>query len=187
PAPLGRLNDEEHCRTFSAPYVGGNAVSSPSDRARKLQQEAFLFDGLLAGPPSPALVDRLLEIGFDSANWTVGGHADSSESLLQKIATYYWLRDAVPDKVHLVTSGADLDAPEHQGKLRVIMGIQGVEPIGKKFHFISILHALGLRLLQLTYNDANAVGNGCLEPDDRGLTHFGIQLVREANRLGMIV
>lgn len=155
--------------------------------AGQIQQSAFVFDGLVAGPPSPTVVDRLINTGYSGANWTVAGHADSALGAMKKIATFYWLRDALPEKVHLVSSAAELDDPTLSGKLRIVMGFQGAEPLGTDFHIVSIFHALGVRIIQLTYNGANALGNGCLETDDRGLTRFGIEVVREMNRLGMLV
>jgi membrane dipeptidase len=129
----------------------------------------------------------LLKAGYSGANWTVAGRNDTTEDALQKIAAFFWLRDEMPERVHIVTGAANLEAPEHQEKLRIVLGFQGAEPIDRHFHFVSIFHALGVRIIQLTYNEGNLLGSGCLEPDDRGLTHYGIQIVRELNRLGMLV
>jgi membrane dipeptidase len=49
------------------------------------------------------------------------------------------------------------------------------------------MYKLGLRSLQLTYMERNLLGDGCLEPENRGLTNFGMQIVRECNRLGILV
>jgi membrane dipeptidase len=46
---------------------------------------------------------------------------------------------------------------------------------------------MGLRVLQLTYMERNFIGDGCLEPENRGLTHFGIQVVRDCNNVGVLV
>lgn len=157
------------------------------DRTRDLQREAYVFDGLLTGPPSPSMIHRLLKGGYNAANWTVAGHSDSTESAMHKIATFYWLRDHMPDTVQIVESKEDLDSVADEGKLGILIGFQGAEPIDRHFHFVSVFHKLGLRVLQLTYNERNLLGDGCLEPENRGLTHLGIQIVRELNRLGMLV
>ena len=163
------------------------STSETDITALSLQQNAFVFDGLFVGSPGPSIVHRLLATGYNGVNWTVAGHADSTSAALKKIATFYWLRDELPEHVCLVESKSDLDDPILDKKLRIVMGFQGTEPLGNEFHFVSIFHALGLRIIQLTYNGANALGSGCLEPDDRGLSHFGIEVVREMNRLGMLV
>ena len=158
-----------------------------SDEARALQRDAFVIDALVAAPQSPAIVDRLLAAGYDAVNWTVAGHSESTDGALARIAAFYWLRDAIPDRLAIVRSAADLDGASGSGLLRALLGFQGAEPLGHHLHLVAIFHALGVRVIQLTYNEANPLGSGCLEPDDRGLTHFGIQVVREMNRLGMVV
>jgi membrane dipeptidase len=148
--------------------------------------EAYVVDGLLTGPPSPSTVARLLDTGYNATNWTVAGHADSMEAALKKIATFFWLRDAMPAEVTIARSAEDL-AIDGSPSLNLLMGFQGAEPLEHSFHAVSIFYELGVRVIQLTYNDQNLLGSGCLEPHDTGLTHFGIQVVREINRLGMVV
>lgn len=157
-----------------------------SERAWTLQRDTFVFDGLGAAGQNRETVERLLDAGYDGINWTVSAHGESLEIALQKMAAFYWFRDAASDLVRIVTSAADLD-DAHRGTLRIVIGFQGAEPMQQNVHYVSIFHALGVRLVQLTYNEQNRLGSGCLEPDDRGLTHFGIQVVRELNRLGMVV
>jgi membrane dipeptidase len=52
---------------------------------------------------------------------------------------------------------------------------------------VEVFYKLGVRVIQITYNDLNFVGAGCYERQDVGLSQFGIDLVREMDRLGMIV
>lgn len=158
-----------------------------TNRGIDLLHDTFVFDGLVTGPPSPAIVERLLATGYNGANWTVAGHSDSTESALNKIATFYWLRDGLPDRVKIVESAADFLSSDDDGKLKILMGFQGATPLGDQYHYLEIFRQLGIRIIQLTYNDGNRLGGGCLDPHDPGLSHFGIQVVREMNRLGMVV
>jgi membrane dipeptidase len=158
-----------------------------SEAALTIQRDAYVFDGLVTGPASPSIIDRLQSACYDACNWTVAGHADNATGAMQKIVTFYWLRDHMPERVAIVESAEDLDSNEHTGKVRIVMGIQGAEPIGHSFHMLTVFHKLGLRIVQLTYNEANALGSGCLEANDAGLTHYGVQCVRDLNRLGMLV
>ena len=50
-----------------------------------------------------------------------------------------------------------------------------------------MFHRLGVRIIQLTYNDRNLVGDGCLEPGNAGLSAFGRQVVERMNALGIAV
>ena len=50
-----------------------------------------------------------------------------------------------------------------------------------------MFHSLGVRVIQLTYNERNLLGNGCYERSDDGLSHFGLDAVKEINRLGILI
>lgn len=81
----------------------------------------------------------------------------------------------------------DILEAKRNGQLGVIFGVQNSTWIEQERERIRILYKLGLRSLQLTYMERNWVGDGCLEPENRGLTNFGMQVVRECNRLGIVV
>ena len=152
-----------------------------------LHFDSIVVDALLVGAPAPSFIDRLKGAGYDVVNWTIANHTDSLQSAINKIVTFYWLMDERPNEVSLVRSAADLDIAHPDGTLRVLLGFQGAEPLGHGFHNLVAFHAMGVRVMQLTYNDANLLGSGCVEPNDTGLTHFGIQVVRECHRLNMVV
>ena len=69
----------------------------------------------------------------------------------------------------------------------MIFGFQNTGPIDGNPRMLAVYHALGVRIIQLTYNDENAVGFGCMAPEDKGLTPFGREVVAEMNRLGIVV
>jgi hypothetical protein len=90
-------------------------------------------------------------------------------------------------KVRHVERVDDIFAAKKNGQLGIIFGVQNSSWIEQERERLRILHKLGLRSLQLTYMERNWVGDGCLEPENRGLTNFGMQVVRECNRLGSLV
>ena len=69
----------------------------------------------------------------------------------------------------------------------MVIHFQNTAPLGDDLANYERLHRRGLRMAQLCYNRTNPVGDGCLEPGDGPLTSFGRQVVREMNRLGMVV
>ena len=81
----------------------------------------------------------------------------------------------------------DIYAAKKNGQLGVIFGVQSPSCIELQRERIRLLYKWGLRSLQLTYMERNFVGDGCLEPENKGLTHFGMQVVRECNRLGILI
>ena len=91
------------------------------------------------------------------------------------------------DLILPVRSGADLEFAKAKGRTGIILGFQNTSPIEDKFAFVELFHTLGVKIMQLTYNNQNLIGGSCYEPSDSGLSRFGQLIVREMNRLGMII
>ncbi len=89
--------------------------------------------------------------------------------------------------LHHVTTTADIHEAKRQGKLGIVFHFQNTDPFGDNLDLVEAFHRLGLHMVQLTYNRRNRVGDGCAERTDAGLSHFGLELVRELNRLGIVV
>ncbi|HEV3484877.1 MAG TPA: membrane dipeptidase, partial [Vicinamibacterales bacterium] len=90
-------------------------------------------------------------------------------------------------KVRHIEKVEDLYEAKRNAQLGVIFGIQSPSAIENQRERLRLLHKLGLRSLQLTYMERNLLGDGCLEPENKGLTHYGMQVVRECNRLGLLI
>lgn len=95
--------------------------------------------------------------------------------------------DAHPDHLRLVRTGADLDACKAEGKLGVIFTFQGTEPLGEDVDRIPMFRDLGVRVIQLTHNRHNMVGDGALEPGNAGLSNFGRDVVARLNAEKIVV
>src|SRR5690606_17058692 len=59
--------------------------------------------------------------------------------------------------------------------------------VEEELRYISIFFQLGIRMMHLTYNRRNMIGDGCAEPANAGLSDFGRAVVKEMNRVGVIV
>jgi membrane dipeptidase len=77
----------------------------------------------------------------------------------------------------VVKTRADLEAVLHSDKIGVILAMEGAEGLGRDVHLIRLFYALGLRMIGLTWNRANALGEGSGEDTGAGLTILGRQLV----------
>lgn len=82
---------------------------------------------------------------------------------------------------------ADVRRANDAGKLAMIMHMQGADSIEGDLNLLDAFYAMGLRVIQLTYNFANRIGDGCLEPRDGGLTSFGREAIERMNKLGIVV
>jgi membrane dipeptidase len=86
-----------------------------------------------------------------------------------------------------VTQVADIHAAKEEKRVEIIFGFQNSSPLEGDLDLVEVFYRLGVRVIQLTYNDLNFAGAGCYERQDVGLSQFGVDLIREMNRLGMIV
>jgi len=98
--------------------------------------------------------------------------------------TYF---EMFPEKLLHVQRTEDIQRAKNANHLGIIMGLQDACALGTDLTLLPILYRLGLRIMSLTYNERNNLGDGCMEHHDQGLTHFGKQVVREMNRLGMVL
>jgi membrane dipeptidase len=86
-----------------------------------------------------------------------------------------------------VETAADIEKAHKTGQTGLIMGWQNLRPIADKLDRLVMLHRLGLRVAQLTYNRRNFLGDGCLEPEDGGLSGLGRDAVKLMNELGIAI
>ena len=162
-------------------------VSRRIDSAPAIYRATTVIDGLVVAPPSGRIVKELLEAGINGCNWTVTSHSDETLTAINKIIQFYWLMEQFPGVTLLVEHASDLDRAKREGKLGIILGFQGGSPLGRNVHLVRVFHRLGVRIIQLTYNEGNALAAGALEPSDGGLTSLGMQAVQEMNRIGMLI
>jgi len=91
------------------------------------------------------------------------------------------------DKLLIVTKIADIERAKREGKLGIILAIQGGNPIKQDLALLRTFYRLGIRLMNLTANLRNAIGDSCMDKTNGGLSEFGISVVKEMNNLGMVI
>jgi membrane dipeptidase len=104
-----------------------------------------------------------------------------------RAAALFWDRVLAAPGMALVRTAADLDAVASEGKTAAILSLEGVDSLRGQWWALRLLHRLGLRLLGLTWNDANWAADGVMEPRGGGLTAAGKQLVKECESLGILL
>ena len=95
--------------------------------------------------------------------------------------------DAMGDDLRLVLTADDAERAYADGKRGVILDFQDGSPFGSDLERVDTFYNMGLRVVQLTYNLRNLIGDGCTERYKTGLTYFGIEVVKRLNELNMIV
>jgi len=166
------------------------------NEARQLLHETIVVDGLGGAivHPTPYMSEgtyegKLVADGWTAMNSTLVSEPSYTPTWEEALKAVYenLLYFEMSPGVRHVEKLSDLLEAKRNGQLGVILGLQSPSCIGQDRTRIRILHKLGLRVLQLTYMERNFLGDGCLEPENRGLTHYGIQVVRECNRLGIVI
>ncbi|MBL8269664.1 dipeptidase [Steroidobacter sp.] len=128
--------------------------------------------------------------GVTAINVTVGAVGNGPglyEDTIQGIADYDAEIARHGDRLLKVLTAGDIQTAKSSGRLGLIFGFQDSSVLGGEVTRLSQFHGLGVRVVQLTYNRRNLVGDGCLEPGDGGLSVFGREVVAEINRLGLLL
>jgi len=181
---------------FGATGAGSAAVAVFNDPIAELVVINAL--GALEDPndggehSQPAISPRVLAdaraSGVTAVNITLGYVAGPVEPFQASVASVaQWdraVRDHAQDLLKVYTA-ADIDGAKAAGKIGLIYGFQNGAMTGDDPARVDIFADLGVRVMQLTYNGPNQLGDGCIATDGRGLTPFGHEVVARlnANRL----
>lgn len=136
-------------------------------------------------------VGMLRQGGVDAVNVTVASETLREWTFRAAIRGYsnwrHRLQELESEGVRLIRSVADVQLAKRRGFIGVIMGFQNSRPVEDDLDLIDIFWRLGIRIMQLTYNRRNFVGDGCAETNDGGLGRFGRAYVQRLNEQGIVV
>lgn len=144
----------------------------------------LMIDGLQCGYIDEAVCTRLKRAGFDCVTVTVGFWEDTLETM-DLIAKFKAL-GRLP-QVRLVHQAEDILQAQKEQQLALIIGSQNAELLGGRIRFVELFADMGLRVMQLTYNNQNALAGSCYEEVDSGLSRFGREVITEMNRMGILI
>lgn len=122
----------------------------------------------------------------DAVHVTISYHENFRETV-QNIERWNRWFERYPDLIFHGKTGADVHAARDEGRTAIFFGFQNPSPIEDDIGLVEIVHALGARFMQLTYNNQSLLATGCYEVEDTGLTRMGRQVVKEMNRVGLVV
>jgi membrane dipeptidase len=199
------VGDPMNRRTFGAVIAGsvlvtrrtaaGHAQTMSTDVAavykRSIVIDALANPGSMnvswppRGPLSQKQRDAIAASGITALNVTVS--ADTFEATTRTIALWTGEADRYPTLLSVVRRHGDIARAKSAGTLGLILGFQNTEMLERDLTRLEVFHRLGVRIIQLTYNDRTLVGDGCLEPGDAGLSAYGRQVVERMNALGIAV
>ena len=146
----------------------------------------YLIDNLQYANWSEKIFRQMREGGVDAVHVTITYHESFREMVLQLEA---WNRrfEQFADLIMRATTAEDVAIARATDRTAIFFGFQNPSPIEDDIGLIEVVHQLGVRFMQLSYNNQSLLASGCYEADDTGLTRFGVQAVAEMNRVGLVV
>ncbi len=126
------------------------------------------------------------EAGLDAVHVTVVYHEDFDEfnSRVNEWNTYFKENS---DLIFLGKSYKDIEKAKNEKKTAIFFGFQNCSPIEDDIGLVEKVYDLGCRFMQLTYNNQSLLATGCFENVDSGVTNFGKEVIKEMNRLGLVI
>jgi len=124
--------------------------------------------------------------GLDAVHVTIVYHEDFDELQLE-IKKWEKLFHENSDLIFHGKNFQDIDKANKENKTAIFFGFQNCSPIEDDINLVEKVHQLGCRFMQLTYNNQSLLATGCYEKVDSGVTNFGREVIREMNRIGLVV
>ncbi len=137
-----------------------------------------------------AYLDLWHKSGVTVACGTFSGSArpgGAFERATEAIARAHAIIDALDGELRLVRRAADIEHAHREHKHGLILDFQNATPFGDDLDRVEHFYNLGIRMVQLTYNLRNLVGDGCTEAHQGGLSHFGREMVQRLNASRILV
>lgn len=111
---------------------------------------------------------------------------------MDQVSSLYAEIDESPDKIMLCRNYDDITRAQKQRKIGIMLSFEGIEPLYNDLSLLRVFYELGVRMVGLVWSRRNFAGDGChfsgvREGKKGGITDFGVQLIEEAERLGMFI
>ncbi len=166
--------------------------------ASELELQDLTEDMLMTRPVDSLAEREEYKLGWDASGITcvfqnAGEEGQDPLRLMKRLARFTYLTDMLGGIVSRVVRPDDIVAAHRAGRHCLAMGLCGVPlaqqwvSVEEELRYIRIFFQLGVRMMHLTYNRRNMIGDGCGETANGGLSDFGRQVVAEMNRVGVIV
>lgn len=146
----------------------------------------LIIDGLQYSNWSRRIFEQMRAGGVDCVHVTIV-YWETTLETLNNIATWNRLFAQHDDLIMPVHDAEDVIRARESNRTGIVFGFQNCSPIDNNVGLIDIFHQLGVRFMQLTYNNQSPLATGCYESADSGVTRFGKQAIKEMNRVGMVV
>ncbi len=167
----------------------GDASENTAPTISALYKNAVVIDTLCAPfismdvPPTPDILSAVRQSGVTAINFTVSEL--KFEDTIENIAAAEGLVETHSDMFLIVRRYSDITRAKRENKIGIMLGFQYPGFLEQDPDRIEMFRHLGVRIMQLTYNNRGLFGDGCLEPGNAGLSKAGIAALKKMNELGV--
>ncbi|HEY4962857.1 MAG TPA: membrane dipeptidase [Terriglobales bacterium] len=174
-----------------APRVFADTATQFSPEIAELYRKSIVIDTLCSpfasdeGLPDAAAIESVRRCGITAINFTVS--APTFEGTIDNLAYVDALVEQSPDVFTVIRQYSDITRAKTEAKIGIMPGFQYTGFLEADPSRIETFRQLGIRIMQLTYNNRSAFGDGCLEPGNAGLSKAGHAAVRKMNEIGVAI
>jgi len=170
----------------AAAAFAGAGTASADDRLNSLYDKSIVIDALsFAQEWDDVEYEAVKKSGYTGIITSLNRR--DLQTAIDELLTWKRRVEEFPDRYLIALEARDFERAKREGKLAVMMNFQNATMLEGDADNVDALHALGMRCFQLTYNNRNLVGDGCLERTNAGLSDFGVEVVERMNKLGVLV
>ncbi|MGB2320047.1 MAG: membrane dipeptidase [Candidatus Puniceispirillum sp.] len=144
------------------------------------------IDNLQYANWSEKIFRQMREGNVDAVHVTIAYHENFRETVANIEKWNLWF-ERFPELIFHGKTGDDVRRAKAGNRTAIFFGFQNPSPIEDDIGLVEICHTLGARFMQLTYNNQSLLATGCYEDEDTGITRMGRQVIKEMNRVGLVV
>ena len=145
-----------------------------------------IIDNLQYANWSEKIFRQMRAGGVDAVHVTIAYHENFRETVLNMEQWNRWF-EQFPDLIMKGLWASDVERAKETNRTAIFFGFQNPSPIEDDIGLVEIVHKLGARFMQLSYNNQSLLATGCYEAEDPGITRMGRQVIKEMNRVGLVI
>ena len=126
------------------------------------------------------------EAKLDAVHVTIVYHEDFEE-FLKRVKEWELHFKENSDLIFHGKNYKDIERAKKENKTAIFFGFQNCSPIEDDINLVEKIHSIGCKFMQLTYNNQSLLATGCYEKNDSGVTNFGKEVIKEMNRVGVVI
>ena len=146
----------------------------------------FIIDALQYSNWTEKIFRQMNEGSITAVHVTICYHEDFQE-MVQNVIAWNQRFEQYAQLIFQGLTADDVRKADEEGRTAIFFGFQNCSPIEDNIGLVEVCHQLGVRFMQLSYNNQSLLAAGCYEVDDPGITRMGRQVIKEMNRVGLVV